>query len=225
VDSFSKPDLRGGLVVLFCIVSMMVFSDYAYCAQTSETSKVASTLGLAGVSVLTASLLFAHALAPETYSSKTNSISELAGQNYKNAWIMRSGFIGFGLLTTAAAIDGSISSSLSPLQSASLGVYGASMVLSGVFSARSFEKGAALSEQEAQLHSTFANLAGIGLTTAMVIAAISENDPNIRTINCSAVIFTLATSALFKLNPEYKGIWQRILWTGSVGWLTWTYTF
>lgn len=50
----------------------------------------------AAVSFLGASLLAAHLAAPESYSWQTDTISELAAQDYDKAWIMRTGFIGFG---------------------------------------------------------------------------------------------------------------------------------
>lgn len=43
-------------------------------------------------------LIAAHLAAPEVYNWQEHSISQLAAQAYTNAWIMRLGFIGFGVL-------------------------------------------------------------------------------------------------------------------------------
>ncbi len=43
-------------------------------------------------------LILAHLAAPEAYRWQVHTISQLAAQAYANAWIMRVGFIGFGVL-------------------------------------------------------------------------------------------------------------------------------
>lgn len=47
-------------------------------------------------------IILAHSLAPIEYDWKKNTISTRGAQQYKNAWIMRVGFIGFGLLLCTA---------------------------------------------------------------------------------------------------------------------------
>ena len=49
-------------------------------------------------------IILAHSFAPIEYDWKQNTISDLGAQQYKNAWIMRVGFIGFGLLLCAALL-------------------------------------------------------------------------------------------------------------------------
>ncbi|MCB0361850.1 MAG: DUF998 domain-containing protein [Bdellovibrionales bacterium] len=126
MDSLRKLRSKHVLgIFFFFICFFLVASDYGICSQTGQFSNRESNFGLLGIGLLTTSLFFAHASAPNDYSLKRNTISELAGQNYKYAWIMRSGFIGFGLFTAAAALDGAINSTIHPIKSASLGLYGA----------------------------------------------------------------------------------------------------
>lgn len=49
-------------------------------------------------------IIVAHFFAPAGYQWTQNSISELASQGHEYAWIMRSGFIGFGILLTLSIV-------------------------------------------------------------------------------------------------------------------------
>ena len=51
-------------------------------------------------------IILAHFFAPFKYDWRLNTISDLGAQQYENAWVMRMGFIGFGvLLSTAPFIE------------------------------------------------------------------------------------------------------------------------
>ena len=49
-------------------------------------------------------IILAHFFAPIEYDWKLNTISDLGAQQYKNAWLMRMGFIGFGVLLSTALL-------------------------------------------------------------------------------------------------------------------------
>ncbi len=49
-------------------------------------------------------IILAHIFAPIEYDWKSNTISDLGAQQYKNAWLMRMGFIGFGVLLSTALL-------------------------------------------------------------------------------------------------------------------------
>ncbi len=95
----------------------------------------------------------------------------------------------------------------------------------GIYSATPFEKGVSYSKQEADLHSIFANIAGFALTTSILSNALKEEKVNRRNIHWSGMAFVVFSSAMFKLMPEQQGLWQRILWTGGLIWLTVSYKF
>ncbi len=79
--------------------------------------------------------------------------------------------------------------------------------------------------ESANLHSLFATLAGIGIVGSMIGSAIVEDDLNKRIVNISGVIFVTLTSALFGINSENQGIWQRAMWIGGLSCLTYTFHF
>jgi len=177
------------------------------------------------VGMLGASLTAAHIAAPEDYSWKTNTISDLASQGYDNAWIARTGFISFGsLIATAATLD-LINGRGHWEQNAPLAIYGASVALSGVYRAEPFQKGVAYSESEAKLHTIFANVAGIAFVGAMLGTALTETNPQRRIFHYSSMAVVTLCSAMFMLQPQNQGVWQRLLWASSLTWLTVSYSF
>jgi hypothetical membrane protein len=208
--------------IIFLCSIILISLGYSANIVNSQTDKylVPSAVGL-----LTASLITAHLVAPKTYSFQKNTISDLAAQNYKNAWIMRSGFIGFGTLVTSAAIWDLVDNRKPLICSIPIAAYGLSMLATGLYSAAPFEAGISYSERDADIHSFFANLAGIALTTAIIGHIITENDPNMRIVHVSGLAFVMLNSVLFKIDPKHQGIYQRVLWTGSLTWLTITYSF
>ena len=108
-------------------------------------------------------LLAAHLLADDAYRWRLNSISQLGAQAYDRAWIMRVGFVGFGILIQAAAIRRIPLAGRFWFREIPIMVYGLTILLSGLFSAEPFLEGVRYSQQEAQFHGVFATTAGIAL--------------------------------------------------------------
>jgi hypothetical membrane protein len=207
--------------ILFLLGSML-FTSLVYSADNTTVVNSQSDRYLipTAVCILGVSMVAAHIAAPKTYSFKKNTISDLAAQNYENAWLMRAGFIGFGSLVTTAALLDALDNKKPLICTVPIMAYGLSMMASGFFSTAPFNSGIHYSEREATIHSIFANLAGISLTTAIIGHAIAEHDPKIRLAHISGMAFVMINSTLFKIDPERQGLYQRILWTGSLIWLT-----
>lgn len=187
-------------------------------AQETMMASSYLAVGMLGVSLITA-----HYLAPTSYDWTQNTISELGAQNYQHAWVMRAGLVSFGTLIGGSALWRLNENNW--MQMLPLAIYGASMAVTGFFSAPPFEKGVRFSAKEAATHSLFANLAGFALTTAILATAATCPDPQVQKLHYTASAFVLASSLLFKINPTYQGVWQRVLWTGSLGWIGWTFSF
>jgi hypothetical protein len=103
-------------------------------------------------------------------------------------------------------------------------LYGLSMVATGFFSAAPFEEGMTYSQKEEDLHSVFANVAGIALMAAILSNVILEDETQKRIANISALAFVALSSAMFKIDAERQGVYQRVLWAGSLAWLTFSFS-
>lgn len=213
------------IIILLLVFSLLPILLLAMDRHQSLHENTDVYLTSAAVGFLGASLITAHLLAPETYNWRSNTISELAAQHYQHAWIMRTGLISFGALISIASTVKLIEDQTQWPRAIPMLLYGLAMTGSGLYSTAPFEAGIAYTQHEAHMHSIFANAAGFALTTTMLSHIITEKNPNLKIVHLSGMAFVLLGSWLFKSNPEYQGVYQRVLWGGSITWLTWTVKF
>jgi|JI10StandDraft_1071094.scaffolds.fasta_scaffold109478_4 hypothetical membrane protein len=211
--------MKSIITISFIILLMQFNSCFAQSNTYFEKYNIPIATSLIGIS-----LTSAHLTAPKTYNWQTNSISQLGAQNYKYSGIMNSGFISFGTLVSAQAVNDLVSKNKHWTSSSFMLLYGTSMTLTGLFSAEPFEQGVPYNQKEANTHSLFANIAGVSLTGAMVSSLLTEKNKNKRILHIAGLSTVLLTSAMFKLDEKHKGTWQRLLWVGGIGWITLNYT-
>jgi hypothetical membrane protein len=172
-------------------------------------------------------IIVAHYFAPDIYHWTTNTISDLAAQNYNYAWIMRIGFIGFGLLLNLGILLKIYKTKSVNPADVLIMIYGLAILCSGVFSTMPFDSSVIYSTMADKLHSIFAQIAGIALSIGIIIYLIlSPGNKNF--IHLLFFILIIGISALFGLskneiiNIDY-GILQRLLYGVSFIWLFLTY--
>ncbi len=167
-------------------------------------------------------LIAAHVLADDAYQWQINSISQLGAQSYDRAWIIRLGFIGFGLIIGATSVQRIRQDEKHWLGDALIMVYGLAIFLSGIFSAEPFIAGAVFSVPEARLHGLFATVAGFALTIAILFFTFTDTPPQRRIGHFAALVLVTLLSGLFGLFPNFAGITQRVLWVVGFVWLVYT---
>jgi hypothetical membrane protein len=206
-----------------CAVIFLVIAPLAIWSQERVRISPATEPGImvpVAVSFLGASLVAAHLAAPSSYSWQTNTISELGGQGYGNAWIMRTGFIGFGGLLGSAMLmeflddPGTWASTLPTM------AYALSISMTGIWSTSPFETDTPYSTDEAEMHSLFANIAGFAFSGAILGFLIKEDDWKMKLVHAAGLSVVAFSSIMFNVQPEYKGVYQRLLWIGGLSWLT-----
>ena len=207
------------VIISFIILLIQFNAGFAQNSNYFEKYNIPIATTLIGIS-----LTSAHLVAPYTYDWNTNSISQLGAQNYKYSGIMNSGFISFGSLIGAQAINDLTTKNKHWTTSSFMLLYGTSVTLTGFFSAEPFEKGIAYNQREANIHSLFANIAGISLTGAMVSSLLTEKNKNKRFLHIAGLTTVLLTSAMFKLDEKHRGTWQRLIWVSGIGWITLNYS-
>lgn len=85
-------------VYTLIVLALVSASGHSADQESRTLGQSALYMVPSAVGLLCVSLVTAHVLAPETYSWKVNTISELASRGYRYAWLMCAGFIGFGVL-------------------------------------------------------------------------------------------------------------------------------
>ena len=172
------------------------------------------------VAFITIFILIAHFMVGEPYLWYRHTISQLAGQAYSKAWIMRAGFIGFGVLVQIAGIGRMRAAGRYWFREVPIMIYGLSVLASGVFSTTPFIEGVPYSEQEALLHTLFASAGGIALSAAMLIFMLTDTPDSRRVVHAIALALTMGLVFLFfNAQDTVAGLMQRLLWTVGLAWL------
>lgn len=151
------------------------------------------------------------------YSPVRHSISELGAQGAPHAWVMNSVFILLGL---ASVIDGW---PLLPglwFHRTALAVFGASLVLVGIFQHAPVPAEGPYSVREDDLHSTFSGLVGGSFIALTVATAFGGARVWNRSLGPAVGAFAGLMSLLIFAVPDYAGVWQRLLFCLCFGWLT-----
>ncbi len=169
-------------------------------------------------------IIIAHFLTPDEYNWKINTISDLGAQQYKNAWLMRIGFVGFGLLMSIAVLKSFSQSEVKNYADFLIIVYALSVLLSGIWSTVPFFETISFSVSEDQLHSLFAQIAGIAFSIAILWHLLVYSPSEQKWIHFIFFIFVIGFSALVGLAknemiPIGLGLIQRGLYLISFGWL------
>ncbi len=171
------------------------------------------------VALLLALILAAHAVAPDTYRWTQHTMSHLGAQVYEYANIMRLGFVSYGALILVAAILKVMKAVRTAWPHSFIGIYGFAILLTGFFSTSPFLPGAQFSVPEANLHSIFATLSGIAISTAMVAFAIMHRSRLPRIIDVVTLVLTILMSGAFFAFGDVAGVFQRLLWLVGFAWL------
>ncbi len=169
-------------------------------------------------------IFIAQRRAPEEYSVRENTVSELACQTYENRNIMQWGFKGFGIIILAGILV-SINESFMELHyTIPLATYALGILLSGFFSTKPFEHLVFYSIKESKMHSLCAQLSGFALSVLVVMKFVMVLGLFNRLINGSTLIFLLYLSAQTGRNSDKRGIYQRIMYFGCFLWLIYAYS-
>jgi len=169
-------------------------------------------------------IIIAHFLTPAEYNWKVNTISDLAAQQYNNAWLMRIGFIGFGILMCIAVFFSFFQSGQKNYSDFLIIIYALSVSLSGIWSTAPFFETQSFSIQEDNLHSLFAQMAGIAFSFAILWHMLVYSDPKHKLKNFIFFILVIGFPALVGLAKNEMiaiglGLIQRGLYLVSFIWL------
>jgi hypothetical membrane protein len=182
----------------------------------------------AGVALFITTIVIAHLVAPASYSFTQNTVSDLGAQGYAKAGIMRFGFFSFGLIICAAMAASIQRRKDYLIPDIALFFYGLGIFLVGTFSTTPFEPGISYSEREASLHSFFATAAGLMISLSMVSHIFADTGNKRKLFHTLAAVFVIGMSALFGLAesgniPMGKGLVQKTMYIGGLGWIALNY--
>ncbi|MDH4106840.1 MAG: DUF998 domain-containing protein [Gammaproteobacteria bacterium] len=147
------------------------------------------------------------------YDWIAHSVSELAGQHTKNAWIMRGGLLALG----AASIAGFLA--FRPGFNVLFAGFGLFIALSALFPHKPFVTDRPYSELLDQVHSICASVAGLCAVLGFVFKArVAEARAAMLSYALIAAAYTLVPMLMFSL-PAWQGLFQRALFLSFSIWV------
>ncbi len=168
-------------------------------------------------------IVISHFYAPAQYEWTKNTISDLASQGESYKWIMQAGFIGFGAILILGVEYHFIRNRHSYFLFL-IALYGLSILMSGIYCAAPINPSIPYSISEANLHSMFATVAGLGMTLGIFWQVLASSNNHERQIRIGFLLLVGGISGLFGLAENHilnldKGIIQRILYLTGLAWL------
>jgi hypothetical membrane protein len=168
-------------------------------------------------------IIIAHFFTPPNYDWTQNTISDLASQGHIYKWIMRSGFIGFGLILTIGVVI-HFRQSKQRYFLGFVAIYGLSILMSGIFCTSPLDLTIPYSVRDANLHSMFATIAGIAISMGILWQIFVSSTNRERWMRIIFLFLVVGISGLFGLAENHilaldKGIVQRILYLVGLSWL------
>lgn len=171
---------------------------------------------LISVSIFLSFIIVAHIFSSTDYSFVKNTISDLGAQGYNKKLIMQTGFLLFGITLSSGILLNGMS-----LNNALILIYGLCVALTGIFCTKPFLhlETTHYSQLHSNLHSAFAQIAGIAFSIGILLQWYLEKIPDIKWKHLLFFALIISCSLAFGLIKNYQGVVQRILYLISFWWL------
>lgn len=202
-------------------LSMWIASGLLPCHTTSQVPM--NLLVLLALAYFATVFLVAQHRAPDAYSPRRHTISQLAAQGYDGRRLMQLGFALYGAVFTTALLWTMWQSDAPVYRDLPHLVYGLALLPTGAFSTVPFTRTPRVSRREARLHALFAQVAGGAFGIGILVhATIYPAEPG-RVFHVLSGTLYAVVAVWFVLTRVSKGLAQRILYGYGSVWLLATY--
>lgn len=152
----------------------------------------------------------------ESYSILANTTSHLGAQESPNGWIMNLTFILLGISTIYAGWE---SLNHNWFQKAILLIFGIALILTGIFKHAPIEGGLSYNIREDYWHALFSSVTGFTFTVFAASMAFVLKKKYDKALAVLMAVSGVVLPILMFTDPEWMGIWQRIIFISSFGWM------
>ena len=175
-------------------------------------SNVTKVAAISGISIIAVAIVVGPSFSPPEFSWIRHSTSEQAGQYVAGAWIMRTGFVGYGLGTLIAALYGLRTR---PYVRSALAVFGLGLVGTALWSNASILPGAPSDMLEDRLHSIASGVVGAAFAAACAARLFLPAGSRRDTLAWVGLLVSVAIPTAMGALPEYRGLLQRAMFVIS----------
>lgn len=170
-------------------------------------------LALAGCAAMVVAMLAGPALAPPEFDWIRHTTSQQAGQHVAGAWIMRLGFVGYGLGTLLAALD---DRHRRPLVRAALGLFGMGLIATAVWSHAAIGPDPRSDPAEDMWHSVASFAVGIGFAAACALRLSGPGGRRGDVLAWAGLVISVAIPLAMQALPAFAGLLQRAMFVFSM---------
>lgn len=145
---------------------------------------------------------------PPEFSWIHHSTSEQAGQQLAGAWIMRAGFVGYGLGTLLAAL---VDWHTRPVVRAALIVFGLGLVGTATWSNASILPDVLSDAHEDWLHSVASGIVGTAFAAACAARLFAPGGSKRDVLPWLGLVISVAIPLAMGMWPDFRGLSQRTM--------------
>lgn len=161
-----------------------------------------------GIVIIVVAMLFGPIFSPAEFSWIQHSTSEQAGQNMTGAWIMRLGFVGYGMATLTAAI---VTWRDRPFVRAALIVFGLGLLGTAIWSNASILPDALSDIHEDWMHSVASGVVGTAFAGACAALLFGPGGTRRDVLAWGGLVVSIVFPLAMRELPEIRGLIQRAM--------------
>jgi len=161
-----------------------------------------------GIGVILIAIFVGPIFSPPEFSWLHHSTSEQAGQQVAGAWIMRVGFVAYGLSTLLAAI---VSPRTLPFVRGALIVFGIGLIGTAIWSNASILPGILSDKREDWQHSVASGIVGTAFAFACAARLFSPGGSRRDVLAWFGLVISVAVPLAMGAWPDFRGLLQRAM--------------
>lgn len=169
-------------------------------------------LSLMGIAAMVMAMFIGPIFSPPEFFWIVHSTSEQAGQQLDGAWIMRCGFVGYGLGTLLAALN---DRATRPLVRSALVLFGLGLIGTAIWSNASILPDFPSDMTEDWVHSVASGVVGTAFAAACAARLFSSDGSPRDWLALAGLVISVMVPIAMGLAPELRGLLQRIMFTFS----------
>jgi hypothetical protein len=167
-----------------------------------------ASIAVSGVAVILLAIVLGPNFSPPEFSWLRHSTSEQAGQHMAGAWMMRVGFVSYGLGTLLAAI---VDWSTRPFVRAALVLFGAGLMGTAIWSNASIQPGVSSDTHEDWLHSVASGIVGTAFAAACAARLFGSGRKKPDLLAMAGLLVSVAIPLAMDVWPDFRGLLQRTM--------------
>ena len=165
-----------------------------------------------GICVIVLAMVVGPFYSPDVFSWIRHSASEQAGQQMAGAWIMRAGFVAYGVGTFAASL---LVWNRRPLVRAAMATFGLGLIGTAFWSNASIIPGVSSDMHEDWLHSVASAVVGTAFGLACALRLFGPSGSRRDQLAWAGLVISIAVPVAMSSNPEIRGLLQRLMFAFS----------